>query len=214
MFVTSDGSGGLAINGKLVASLPREGQTWITGLAKADEDLLAHVKKALQTWLSAEGLDKEALAKRITRVLMSISEDPNAGCMLVILSTQDNPFDDMGVPWETRHGEDVVSMPDDVLTSLMAMDGASCLFYSSQKKVVRIQFRRLVSPPLSKPKEVGLHEDTRRELDGAGTRKWSAASAAKRKEVALIISVSQDGPIHIYEKVRKDGREQVRTSKL
>jgi hypothetical protein len=59
-----------------------------------------------------------------------------------------------------------------------------------------------------------LSEGAQRELDGEGSRKWSSANAARREEVALVLSVSQDGPIHVYRPEMDKGKQVVTVEEL
>jgi hypothetical protein len=67
-----------------------------------------------------------------------------------------------------------------------------------QMKVTKakISFRHLVVG-LDK-NERDLDTTTKDYLDGEGSRKWSAGIAACRPDVAMVIVVSQDGPIRVF----------------
>jgi hypothetical protein len=194
VFVATDGSGGLVLNGKQVASF-RKGQEWSDGSSDREQKLRDCVTKHIKKWQITEDLCGR-IVKTAVDALLAISDDPHAGCMLVIFEQGQKPkFEHMGEVWQTSYGKDFLLMSRDVLTSLMSMDGAACLFFEDENAC--IEFRRLVTAPDEAKRT--LHQDVREKLDGAGSRKWSAANAAKRNEVGVVISVSQDGPIHIYE---------------
>lgn len=202
VFVSTDGSGGMVLSGKQVVSF-RKGQDWSEESSKRETRLRRYLRRHIGKWVLDRSLDRRTV-KSVAEALLAISDDPHAGCMLVVFEKDKMPtFEPMGEVWETSHGGNFLEMSRDVITSLMAMDGATCLFLKNAKP--HMEFRRLATAPdkANRP----LHIMARKKLDGAGSRKWSAANAAKRREVAIIISVSQDGPIHIYE--AKDGKVQI-----
>ena len=199
IYVSADGSGGIIADGKHLASF-RKGQPWTIGLSRRAGDLEKHLEKHLGKW----SMTPETLAATVRRVgdaLLAISDDPHVGCLLVIFLKDSPPqFDSMGDPWKTANGRALLKMTLDELTSLMAMDGATCLYLEDEQPAVA--FRRLIRVPdagASGPRVREIHPDAASKLDGEGSRKWSAANAARREEVSVVMSVSQDGPIHIYQ---------------
>jgi hypothetical protein len=202
IFVSTDGSGGMVLSGKQVVSF-RKGQAWSEESSRRETRLKRYLQRHIGRWNFAPKL-KHDTVKRIADALLAISDDSHAGCMLVIFEKDKRlKFECMGEIWKTSFGGQLREMSRDVLTSLMAMDGATCLFVKNGRP--HVEFRRLATAPDKATRT--LHIESRIKLDGAGSRKWSAANAAKRHEIAIVISVSQDGPVHIYE--AKDGKVEI-----
>jgi hypothetical protein len=140
----------------------------------------------------------------MSTTILAISDDPNSGCMLIIGQNIKLHFDSMGSPWRTQREEEKdnkgeinpLNLSLDEITALMSMDGATCLFSDNNRPA--ISFRNIVkvsNSPVNRKIEKRTIENI---LDGEGSRKWSAATAATMKEVDLVIAVSQDGPIYLY----------------
>lgn len=190
-FVRGDGSGGVIVRGNQLLSF-RKGQSWVEGGGTRETKLETFLRNAFENWALSVSRFKEVLDVT-TRALLAISEDPHAGCMLIIFGRTDTPtFHCMGDPWCTEHEKDPLRMTLDEITSLMSMDGATCLYLTDAHPT--IEFRRLVKPPdgIVGPTQTVEH------LDGEGTRKWSGYFAAGRSDVRMVISVSQDGPINVF----------------
>jgi hypothetical protein len=203
-FLSNDGAGGLLHNGQTVGIFRRD-KSWVWQSPDFQKTLTTHVEEAL----GRAGFSVELKAKVLERLiptLLTLSDDPHAGALLVILQPgNERAFESMGAPWKTAQSGDFLSMSPDELAALMAMDGATCLYCEGGK--ARVSFRSLVSVPAKPTRE--LTDDARKKLDGEGSRKWSSANAARRSEVALVLSVSQDGPIHVYGPKIVDTKEQV-----
>jgi hypothetical protein len=203
-FVRADQSGGLFIKDRLVATF-RRGTEWryeISGDNSRDEGVKEALRKAFSKW-SDEVSESETkkLEATIYRALLAVSEDPHMGCMLIIGKTIKDSFKSMGKPWQTKrarsddHREliDPNILTIDEITSLMAMDGATCLYLCNGQP--SISFRNSVMTSKGdKSTDVASGD-----LEGEGSRKWSALIASSKEEVDLVVAVSQDGPIYIYE---------------
>jgi hypothetical protein len=202
-FVRSDQSGGLFIKDKLVASFRRatEWKYEVTGGNSRDDKLKAVIEAAINKWTEVENPQLTILKDTIYYAILAISEDPHMGSMLIIGENIMELFKSMGKPWQTKSGKQVNNSEQinpnvltiDEITSLMAMDGATCLYLSDGKPT--ISFRNSVMTSRG-DKNI---DEAAEVLEGEGSRKWSALIAASKIEVDLVIAVSQDGPIYIYE---------------
>lgn len=208
-FVRHNKSGGLAFNGNLVASF-RKDLPWHYEDQKEDSATNALRKKIAEVLVKWKISVPESgeLQGKIFDALMAISEDPNTGCMLIIGKVSNTLFSSMGQPWQTEASQHELRKKEykseinpnalqiDEITSLMAMDGATCLFINEYGEAT-ISFRNSVMTSKGK-RDI---TETAAKLDGEGSRKWSALIAASHDTIDVVIAVSQDGPIYIYEPI-------------
>lgn len=205
-YVLPDGAGGIVVCGQHAFSLSRDG-AWLqrgADLGRRIKNYLLHVSENL--------LDDDAV-ETLTRAIVAVSTDPDLGCMLAIMEPGDTPqFRVMGQPWQVLRdgatgaangpaGEDGIpldELPEQELIAMLGMDGAACVWKKDADAPVRISFRHLASPPAPKEPQRVPHKKAVDKNQGEGTRKWSALLAACRKDVRLIMAVSQDGPVHVF----------------
>lgn len=202
-FVRYDQSGGLSIKENLVASFRRGGQwKYEKGDATSrDDKLRSALNNAIGKWTDTVKSDTEILRNKIYDAVMAISEDPHMGCMLIIGRKITNMFKSMGEPWRTKSAYQAGNLQHinpnaltiDEMTSLMAMDGATCLYPFNERPAISFRNSVMTSQGGRNIDEASLI------LDGEGSRKWSALIASSQEEVDIVIAVSQDGPIYIYE---------------
>ena len=139
----------------------------------------------------------------MTDVIISISDDPHSGCILVIAKAKPN-FESMGSPWRTLPKNKFLSdeekkapinpldLTKDELAALMGMDGATCIYLENGNPA--IAFRNILM--IDKSNFIRTFESN--DLDGEGSRKWSSLNTARMDNIDLVIAVSQDGPIYHY----------------
>lgn len=213
-YLRADGTGGIILENENVLSFRKRGK-WQSGARKAlaspsdgdgDDEFTARIAAVGDGMLNAD------CQKKLHDALMAISDDPHMGCMLVFLKShiRASPFATMGGLWRVKPSEGVAAakgqgvllrlMELSELISLMAMDGATCVW--SDGTDVRIDFRYLIKVPDEDQKKPS--NELNETLDGAGSRRWSAAAAACRGDVDMVIAVSQDGPVYIYEPHEND----------
>lgn len=195
-YLRADGSGGVIIKGQQILSF-RKNQKWALRGGELQNEVSSVLRGFFEQWqMSQEILD--STESIFARALLAISDDPHAGCILVIFGRdRESDFEDMGKPWEKKEGYDPLTMTQDELTALMSMDGATCV-YLKDGGLPAIAFRGLVKVPEAGS---GINKEKKEEyLDGEGSRKWSGAYAATSENVEAVISVSQDGPIFIFKK--------------
>lgn len=196
-YLDDRGGGGLIVHGEHEFTLSKDGK-WIQRGDELSGRIDAYLKAA------GNGILADEERKTLVKALVSVSNDPDTGCMLVLANNQAIPnFETMGHPWKVKRptslgigeGDPLLELPDQELVALLGMDGAACVWKQDSK--CRIAFRRLASPDDAE-KSRTLATNMRDNLSGEGSRKWSALLAACRKDVNLIIAVSQDGPVHFY----------------
>lgn len=199
-YLDDRGGGGIVVHGEHELSLSKDG-VWIQRGDDLSERIDAYLEAAGSSMFSNDG-ERETLVK----ALAAVSNDPDTGCMLVLANDKEIPnFETMGSPWTVKqetstHQGDAIGYPlvelrDQELVALLGMDGAAVVW--NEGSGCRIAFRRLARPD-DEDKSRLLAEDVRTRLSGEGSRKWSALLAATRKDVDLIIAVSQDDPVHFY----------------
>jgi len=198
IFLKEDQSGGIIVKNKLISSF-RKGSSWSKGNIQKEKDVYYEIKAAINKWPPQFDNLKVDIIEEITKIILTISDDPNSGCM-AIFSCKDLEFDDMGKPWKTkpysiksRNSKRIFNYSTDEITALMGMDGATCIFLDDAAP--HISFRNIVMVGKSKRFKGIKDPDI---LSGEGSRKWSAFNVAKLYNVDLVIAVSQDGPIYIY----------------
>jgi len=201
VFLRQDQSGGIIIKDKLVSSF-RKGTQWSLGLLEKDNKVKRQIANVFTSW---EVYDKQNLIDLMTDVIISISDDPHSGCILVIAKMQPD-LQSMGDPWRTlpkdKHAKESETKPPinpldlskDEIAALMGMDGATCIYFDNDSKKPAISFRNIL-----KINSTGkLRDFDKHELDGEGSRKWSSLNTARMENIDLVIAVSQDGPIYHY----------------
>jgi hypothetical protein len=205
-YVQANGSGGIIQKGEQILSFRGTGK-WISG-STAREKKLTDVLKEL-------GCLNDVEIGKIATAAIIISDDPHMGCMIAVmnrynfftigerigtgdleLNSQPLPFRSMGDYWKNPALTQLEEAPLEQMISLMVMDGATCVYWSDESDKAKISFRHLVVG-LDK-NERDLDTTTKDYLDGEGSRKWSAGIAACRPDVAMVIVVSQDGPIRVF----------------
>ena len=198
-YLDDRGGGGIIVHGEHSFSLAKNGE-WI----QRGEDL----SKYIEDYLVAAGesiVSTNSERATLVRALVAVSNDPDTGCMLVLANGKKIPtFQPMGDPWRVKQetfsdqseasSYPVVELRDQELVALLCTDGAAVVWREDDS--CRIAFRRLASPSAKKRREVA--EEAHARLSGEGSRKWSALLTATRRDVNLIIAVSQDGPVHFY----------------
>lgn len=206
-----DRSSGLVVDRQEVLSY-RAGHGWHVSRHEGEGNgRNAKVRMALSTALEplfGRSEYREQLVDRMCSGLMAVSADPHAGCMLVVCANHERvgEFSDMGAPWATTGGGDPLKMSLDEMTSMMAMDGATCLWNNAPESCeAKVAFRRLVRLPAGAMNAELNSGHQKKYLDGEGSRKWSGGLAACRDDVAAVLSVSQDGPVFLFTKRQEEG---------
>jgi hypothetical protein len=204
-----NGSGGIILNGESLFSFRRKDLHGKV-ISEKEVNMAKYFLTAFQLSSVSEELKKSA-AKKFSEIILAVSEDPHMGAMIIVLSPKKQyssdkddsfPFKtEMGDPWKNSVIEDFMTAPTSDLISLMAMDGGTCIYQTPDGKI-KLSFRRLVTPPSRTIKK--LSKKTHTDLDGEGSRKWSAALAACHPEANLVVAVSQDGPIIIFKEKDKN----------
>jgi hypothetical protein len=194
-YVQPDGNGGLMVRNRAILRFRGDSNWEASGGAR--ENWLGRRLAGVE-WLNSHE------AERMRKLCCALSDDPDAGAMVVLFKVGKagaDVFWAMGDPWLplTRDGKAPILLKDyedSDLIALMSMDGATCLWRPTEDAPVHIAFRRLVtSPRLEKASAEMLLHDLRWE----GSRKWSAAGGAHHPEVELILAISQDGPLSVYD---------------
>jgi hypothetical protein len=201
IFLHQDQSGGMIIKDKLVTSFHR-GSQWSLGQLERVDKVKAHISAAITF---CEQNDRDELIKLMSEVIISISNDPHSGCILVISKISPG-FENMGAPWRTLSNDKLkiseddkpsinpLTLSKDELAALMGMDGATCIYFDEETMKPVIAFRNILRI------DSNIFERTceSKELEGEGSRKWSSLNTARMKNIDLVIAVSQDGPIYNY----------------
>jgi hypothetical protein len=149
-------------------------------------------------WLKGEDVKTEPDdVKMISQMSAMIADDPHAGGILVFLDGADaaNSFVQLGAPWEFN-----VFHQDKI--PLISHDGAT-IVWKNDKNEVLMAYRQLLTPENGDgiDKVIGLLQtrslgnDSEFPLLGVGTRRWSAALCALRKNVKMVVVISTDGDL-------------------
>jgi hypothetical protein len=164
---------------------------------------------------------KLSFLDELKKYIKWIADDPNRGSILVFINPNTkNPFRPMGNPWnitETEH-EKIINTTIEDRIALMSHDGATIVSYDG--KNIKYSYRNyLDSDGISAAvkeelKKHSLEREYEKDniikiqsvfpLSCVGTRRWSAALAAFKKEVLGVIVISQDGDIHYWKAALKN----------
>ena len=206
-YLDGRGGGGLIVGGVQTLSLSQDGQWVVRGdqLEAEIERYLIAASDESDDLLTSEEIDQ------LVRALVAMSNDPDSGCMLVLAKGEESCADflNMGQPWKlapieqapdshTNDPDDremLRTLSDEKIKAILGMDGAACV--SKSNGGARIAFRKLVRPKTDESPRKACEATTSNML-GEGSRKWSAFLAAQRSDVALVVAVSHDGPVHFY----------------
>jgi len=194
-YVRADGSGGVILRGKPILSFRKTG-AWTRGYSEKEG--------WLQKKLIGAGIrNHDDKAKRLLKACLAVSEDPHMGAMVIVLKNRYRdpkyahfPFRSMGKLWDVEDVGELRKASVSEMISLMAMDGATCVFRDLEGKT-RLTFRRLARVS-GEGIDRRLSESAKEKLEGEGSRKWSGALAACRADVRLVLAISQDGPIMAF----------------
>jgi hypothetical protein len=139
-----------------------------------------------------------AQRQSLAELCVLIADNPHAGGTVVLMKNRAafKKFLQMGTPWD--FGQQLFSSEK---SPLMAHDGATLVYFNREKQRFDFDYRYILTPDgiADKVKEqliaISKRFDKESPLAGVGTRRWSAALAAFKKEVDTVIVISQDGDI-------------------
>ena len=195
-FERKDGSGGIMIGKKRVASL-------------ADQIRRVEiVGNWISDWRASNGVEDDGADEILSDLIVRIGDDPDAGCSVVFANDcPSDTFMKMGYPWKLWEPMLIESQRRDEIRRFMEMDGATCAWLDAETGEWQIDFQFLLhgdESVISKwiPKIKRNHD---LKLRGSGARRWSAAVAASHAIVGLVVVASQDGDIYAFKKDDKGG---------
>ena len=196
-----NGSGAVLVDGKYIARLtvhPDRDQTiayWIHRLGSPYVD---------------EGTEQLAPEmKLLCRIAVRVADDPDAGCCIVFLAGDAKPqtaFVKMANEWQLQDPIRMSEEHTDDIACMLATDGATCVYLDGDNW--KIGFRYLLQDNGSSIVEKLIEWTNNRKtcvLRGTGSRRWSGAVAAAREDVAMVLVVSQDGDMHVFQRDEQDG---------
>lgn len=176
-------------------------------VASDDRELrLNELLKENVSWLSSG-----AHSTMLSQMATMIADDPHAGGTLVFVKTEPaaDEFLRLGAPW------DFDLFKQDKIP-LISHDGATVVWMGKDdlnNESVKMDYRTLLTPQsdhqsisIQNHLQAGsLGSDFNFPLLGVGTRRWSAALAALRSNVSMVVVISTDGDITCW--WSKNGKE-------
>ena len=82
IFLKEDQSGGIIVKNKLISSF-RKGSSWSKGNIQKEKDVYYEIKAAINKWPPQFDNLKVDIIEEITKIILTISDDPNSGCMAI-----------------------------------------------------------------------------------------------------------------------------------